>query len=417
MKLRENEVARPRNIILLVGDGMGVSEITLARYVFAGAGGRLAMDSLPVKGACSTWSVMEEQPSRPDYVVDSASTATAWATGTKTSDGRISTEAGTDRDLPTILELAQKKGMRTGIVGTADLTDATPAVLAAHVADRSCGGPKDMAKCPQDRKSAGGPGSIAEQQIAHRVDVLLGGGRKRFEQATDAGPTVVQLASDYAVVKTAEELAAVKKGRVLGLFSSGNMSLEWNGEEAQPWSSSAATPQTCRQEQRPAAEPSLSVMTEKAIALLDRREAGTPGFFLQVEGASIDKQAHAANACGQIGETIAFDRAVAVAIAFARAHGDTLVIVTADHSHASQIVPLPTEKTHPGGLLSTLMTKYQVPLTVFYATTGDHRSQGHTGADVSIVAEGPGATEVAGVRDQTDLFKLMARALGLNAAP
>lgn len=411
------ESPHARNIILLVGDGMGVSEMTLARYYFAGAGGRLAMDSLPVKGACSTWSVLEDQPSRPDYVPDSAATATAWATGQKTSNGRISTAAGTDRDLTTILELARQKGMRTGIVSTADLTDATPGALAAHVSDRSCGGPGNMKRCPQDRKEAGGPGSIAEQQIDHKVDVLLGGGRKRFEQATDAGPTVMAFASDYAVVKTADELASVKKGRVLGLFASGNMSLEWNGSQALPWPSNAASPQACRPEQRPAAEPSLAVMTGKAIELLDRREADTPGFFLQVEGASIDKQAHEANPCGQIGETIAFDRAVAVASDFARARGDTLVIVTADHSHAGQIVPLPSDAAHPAGLLSTLMTKDQVPLTVFYASTGDHKSQGHTGADVPILAEGPGAEEVSAVRDQTDLFGLMTRALGLTAAP
>jgi alkaline phosphatase len=120
-------------------------------------------------------------------------TATAWATGHKTSNGRISTSAGDDRDFPTILELAQQRGYRTGDVTTAELTDATPAVLASHVAHRSCQGPTDMALCPQDRKSAGGPGSIAEQLIDHHVDVMMGGGYSRFEQPTDAGPQVVQL--------------------------------------------------------------------------------------------------------------------------------------------------------------------------------------------------------------------------------
>ncbi len=82
---------------------------------------------------------------------------------------------------------------------TAELTDATPAALAAHVAARTCQGPADMAQCPQDRTSAGGPGSIAEQEIAHGVDVLLGGGYRRFDQPTDGGPVVLQTPSRTAI--------------------------------------------------------------------------------------------------------------------------------------------------------------------------------------------------------------------------
>ncbi|RCJ32128.1 hypothetical protein A6769_28645 [Nostoc punctiforme NIES-2108] len=92
---------------------------------------------------------------------------TGWATGNKTSNGRISTTAGTDKDLKTILELAKERGYKTGDVTTAELTDATPAVLLSHMSDRSCQGPQDTANCPQDKKSAGGPGSIAEQSIDH----------------------------------------------------------------------------------------------------------------------------------------------------------------------------------------------------------------------------------------------------------
>jgi len=119
-----------RNIILFIGDGMGDSEITLARNYALGAAGRLALDTLPLTGAYTTYSVEENDPPLPNYVPDSAATGTAWATGSKTSNGRISTTAGTDRDLPTILEIAQQRGMRTGNITTAELTDATPAVLA-----------------------------------------------------------------------------------------------------------------------------------------------------------------------------------------------------------------------------------------------------------------------------------------------
>src|SRR5262245_33384843 len=183
-----------RNVLLFIGDGMGDSEITLARNYAVGAAGRLAMDRLPFTGEYTTYAVTESTPDIPDYVTDSAASGTGWATGVKTSNGRISTTAQTDRDVKTILEIAQERGYRTGDITTAELTDATPAVLAAHVAARSCQGPTDMLACPQDRKSAGGPGSIAEQMIAHRVDVLLGGGASRFAQPTEAGPTVAEVA-------------------------------------------------------------------------------------------------------------------------------------------------------------------------------------------------------------------------------
>src|SRR5215470_19652198 len=103
-------------------------------------------------------------------------------------------------------------------------------------------------------------------------------------------------------------------------------------------------------------------MTAKAIELLHRPTG--PGFFLQVEGASIDKQDHAANPCAQIGETIAFDRAVKIGIDFAKAHPDTLLIVTADHGHTSQIVPIPTDADHSIGLLSVLRTHDQALMAI-----------------------------------------------------
>ena len=166
-----------RNVILLIGDGMGNSEITIARNYEVGADGRLVMDTFPFTGAVTTYAVEESNSSIPNYVTDSAASGTAWSTGEKTSNGRISTTPSTDKDLRTILELAQENGFHTGIVTTAELTDATPAVLASHVSDRDCQGPSDsetMELCPQDRKATGGPGSIAEQMVDHHVDMLLG---------------------------------------------------------------------------------------------------------------------------------------------------------------------------------------------------------------------------------------------------
>jgi alkaline phosphatase len=122
-------------------------------------------------------------------------------------------------------------------VTTAELTDATPAVLAAHVVNRWCQGPADMERCPQDRKSAGGPGSIAEQLLDHGVDVLMGGGYARFDQATDAGPIVLQqaIAAGDRIVSAASGLEYVQPGRLLlRLFATGNMTIEWRGDEALP---------------------------------------------------------------------------------------------------------------------------------------------------------------------------------------
>ncbi len=404
-----------RSVILLIGDGLGDSEITAARNYHVGFAGRLRLDGLPMTGACTVSAVEDEPPHRPEYVADSAAAATAWATGQRTSNRRLSTAAGTGERLTTILELAQARGLRTGAVTTAELVDATPAALAAHVSHRRCYGPEDMEACPEDRKSNGGAGSIAEQLVDHRIDVLLGGGRRRFEQRIDGGPhagaTVIEsaVAGGYRVVGTAAELAAVRPGhKLLGLFHAGNMSTEWRGEPAAPYPGSG--PQRCREDQRPPTEPSLSEMTRKAIELL---QGSRSGFFLQVEGASVDKRAHAADPCGQIGETVAFDAAVGVALDYAHAHPDTLVIVTGDHGHASQIVPAPTAADHSPGVFSTLRTADGVPMVIAYGTNGLGRGQEHTGTQVRVAGQGPQAANLVGVIDQTDLFVVMARALRL----
>jgi alkaline phosphatase len=409
-----------QNIIMLLGDGMGDSEITLARNYHVGANGRLALDMLPYTGEYTTYALQEANPALPDYVTDSAASGTGWSTGQKTSNGRISTTAGSDQDLTTILELAKSAGMATGDVTTAELTDATPAVLASHVAERDCQGPADMEACPQDRKAAGGPGSIAEQEVDHGVDVLLGGGKQRFDQQIDGGASAGMSVTSYAqsrgyqLVTDADGLNAVTSDqKLLGLFASGNIDLEWTGKLA---AVGGTDPQMCQEGQRPANQPSLAAMTTKALELLDAKGnhgVGRKGFFLQVEGASIDKQDHAANPCGQIGETIAFDAAVQVALDFAAAHPDTLVIVTADHAHTSQIVPVGASSP---GETSTLITADGAEMTVNYATSDPGESQQHTGSEVRIAAQGPQAQRVLGITNQTDVFTTFEVALGFKSA-
>jgi alkaline phosphatase/streptomycin-6-phosphatase len=407
---------RAKNVILLIGDGMGDSEITIARNYAVGAGGRLALDSLPLTGAMTTYAVLETNPKKPVYTPESASTATAWSTGFKTANGRISTSAGTDKDLKTIIQLAKAAGYRTGNVTTAELTDATPAAPMANVASRSCQGPLDMALCPQDAKSEKGPGSIAEQSIDLGVDVLLGGGKARYAQTIDFGPyagqTVIQSAvsQGYSVITKKSELLAAQPGKkLLGLFNAGNMSVQWTG---QPAAKPASGPQRCQTGQRPRNEPSLSEMTTKALQLLSKRTPGSggKGFFLQVESASIDKRDHVSQPCEQIGETINFDEAVRVALDFAKQNPNTLIIVTGDHSHTSQITD---NDATPAGFSSKLITKEGEIMTVTYGTGDTPTGQRHTGSQLRVAAQGPQAANVVGVIDQTKIFQIMVRALNI----
>jgi alkaline phosphatase len=408
-----------RNVILLIGDGMGDSEITLARNYEYGAGGRMALDTLPLTGAMTTYSVLADGRT-PDYTPESASTATAWSTGSKTVDGRISTDSR-DRDLPTVLDQAERSGLRTGVVTTSELTDATPAAPMSHVTSRTCQGPADMVACPQDVKAAGnrgGPGSIAEQSIDHDVDVLFGGGRNRYEQTVTggqyAGRTVVQQAQaeGYRYVTDERALRSLAPARqpVLGLFAPGNLATRWEG----PTAARPPVPATRCNEKNPAAaaEPALDVMTRKAIDLLAAPQGpgGNKGFFLQVESASIDKQDHAAEPCEQIGETVNFDRAVKAALEFAAHDRNTLVIVTGDHAHTSQIVEVGSQ---PAGFSSILTTDEGAQMQVTYGTGSTPNGQGHTGSQIRVAAQGPQAANVVGVIDQTEIATIMRRALRL----
>jgi alkaline phosphatase len=407
---------------MFLGDGMGDSEITIARNYQVGAAGRLAMDGLPFSGEYTTYAVERgTTPLKPVYVTDSAASGTGWSTGHKTYNNAISVDPVTGKPMTTILEMAQKAGYKTGNITTAELTDATPAVLDSHISLRGCQGPADMATCPNETKAAGGLGSIAEQTIDHKVDVLMGGGKNRFDQVATTTPvttTVLQQAQalGYNIATDAAGMQAAQPGKpFLGLFAPVNMDLEWSGPLASPYPGPAAT--TCSPNSaRSATQPHLDDMTKKAIDLLSAqsRPFGR-GFFLQVEGASIDKQDHAENPCGQIGETVAFDAAIKVALDWAKFHPDTLIIITADHGHTSQIIDPPTAADHTPGAMATIISPVDnSAMTINYATNLDTRSQSHTGTEVRIVAQGPQAANVLGTTDQTDLFHTMARALGLE---
>lgn len=407
---------KARNVILLIGDGMGDSEITIARNYQVGAAGRLALDTLPLTGAYTTYSVYKDDPTKPDYDPESASTGSAWATGHKTYDGAISVTPD-GKPKPTVLELAKAAGFRTGDVSTAEIQDATPAVLVSHVAQRACKGPDLMATCPIEDKVNGGVGSISEQLVKTRPDVALGGGKEFFDQTVKAGRysglTVLQQAqvSGYQVVTDAAGLASATSNKpILGLFAKNNLDLEWVGPKP---TLTGTEPSRCEvNTARTATQPHLSDMAAKAISVLDRQTKGAKkGFFLQIEGASIDKQDHAANPCGQIGETVEFDKAVKLALAYQKKNPDTLVIATADHAHTSQIVEAGSTTM---GYTATLTTNEGSDMTISYATAPITGSQQHTGSELRVAAGGPQAANVLGVTDQTELFYTMTRALGVK---
>lgn len=405
---------KARNVILLLGDGMGDSEITIARNYQVGAAGRLAMDTLPLTGAYTTYAVQKDHPELPDYVTDSAASGTGWATGHKTYNGAISV-LPSGKPVPTILELAKAAGYRTGNVTTAELQDATPAVLGAHVVDRGCKGPDAMTACAVNDKLNGGAGSVAEQLVQTHADVMLGGGKQYFDQTVKAGKyqglTVLQQAqvNDYQVVTDAAGLATASAKRpILGTFAKNNMDLEWVGPT--PTRTGTAPAKCAVNTARTATQPHLVDMADKALTVLDAQSKHSKkGFFLQIEGASIDKQDHAANPCGQIGETVAFDAAIKRVLAYQKSHPDTLVVVTADHGHTSQIVEAATL-----GYTATLTTYDNANMTISYATSEITGSQQHTGTEVRIAAGGPQAANVLGVTNQTDLFFTFKRALGIK---
>ena len=274
--------AAPKNIILLIGDGMGASQLTAAKY----AKGQLDVERCPVGGLVTTHSINK-------MVTDSAASGTAMATGYKTTNGTISqTEDGVP--LKTALEIAEEKGKATGLVCTSAITHATPASFSAHVPSR------------------GMQPAIAEQMAAQDIEVLFGGGRGFFIPQSETGSlrkdekNVLQtLESRMEVITTIEEFQALETPvRVAGLFA----------DKALPKFSEGRI--------------GLPAMTEKALQILAQ---DSEGFFLMVEGSQIDWGGHAKDAKYILDETIDFDNAVGVVLDFAERDGDTLVIVTADH--------------------------------------------------------------------------------------
>jgi alkaline phosphatase len=480
-----NVPPQAKNVILFVGDGMGVSTVTAARILEGqlrgerGEENRLSFEHFPNVGLIKTYNTNQQTP-------DSAGTMTAIITGAKTRAGVISVDESVDRGdfanvsghrLTTLLEIAEDRGMSTGLVTTTAVTHATPAALYAHSPERKW---ESDAKLPKAAREAGFP-DIARQLIefdhGNGVDVVLGGGEQNFrpkaKNAAKSGDRPVvgvridtrDLTSEWKsgrpgsiFVRTCAELEAVQPAttkRLLGLFASGHLRFE----------AERAGGSFC--------EPSLTQMLTAAIKILERNPRG---YFLMVEGGRIDHGHHASNAYRALTDAIELSRAVAAATAHTRA-SETLLVVTADHDHVFTIAGYPTRGNDILGLVvgndSRGRPTPKPSLDIHgrpYTTLGYHNGPGypgasnaqpegpktfpnsakefqgasegrpnlsavntahrdyrqesaipltsetHSAADVPVYARGPGSHLFHGVQEQSYIFHAMVEALGWNRA-
>ncbi len=468
---------KAKNVILFVGDGMGVSTVTAARILEGqlkgkpGEENRLSFENYPHTAFSKTYS-WDQQTS------DSAPTMTAMATGYKAREGMLSVDHTTARGecnaaaidakkLKSILQYSAERGKSTGIVSTARLTHATPAALYAHTAARDWESDADLpttdvntgAPC---RGAASGVKDIARQLIEASpavrasLKVAMGGGRSYFLPNTRTDPEYpaakgrrldgrnlaeewvstrgTQGGAEYVWNKSQfEAFDPTRHQYLLGLFEPSH--LQYEADKANDG----------------AGEPTLSEMTDKALRMLmtDRK-----GFFLHVEGGRIDHAHHAGNARRALIETIEFSNAIRRTVDMLRATGQldqTLIIVTADHSHVFTIAGYPSRGNNILGLVRDVPTKDGEALSpsvdangLPYTTLGYQngpgyrgptgrpnlssvdttdlaflqeaaiplRSETHAGEDVGIYARGPKAYLVHGTMEQNWIFHVMRAAFG-----
>ncbi|MBI4410013.1 MAG: alkaline phosphatase [Gemmatimonadetes bacterium] len=338
--------AAPARVLLFIGDGAGVGTWTIARI----AAESLAIEKFPVVGLVDTRNAFGR-------ITDSAAGATALATGVRT----FNRAAGVGPDsVPrrTVLELAEERGLATGLVTNSYLTDATPAAFASHVPNRSL------------------RAEIADQIAAQGIDVLLGGGRGWFDGSLrpDSQNRLPDLCTHYACLWSAAEFRGLDLARtqtLLGLFARSEM---FYTEEPVP---------------------SLPEMTAAALAVLD----GDPdGFFLMVETESTDEWTHERKALDPVrAAALELDRAVAVGLQYQARHAETLIVVVGDHE--------------TGGLSLDQDTAGVWSLAYTSAPPAPSNVGGHTPMLVPVFARGPGAERFGGMLPNTRVGELLLEAV------
>ncbi|MBX9897361.1 MAG: alkaline phosphatase [Qipengyuania sp.] len=430
---------RAKNVILFVGDGMGVSTVTAARIYEGQKRGQtgeenlLSFETLPQTALVKTYNTDSQVP-------DSAGTATAMNAGVKTRIGYIGVSEAAERGdcasakanpLPLAAEAAKRAGLQVGIVTTTRITHATPAAVFGHSVDRDWESDSDIPAAERPE----GCTDLAAQLVAFPFDVALGGGRGKFFGSAGGGDRLdpaANLAARWArrtggsYVETAAALAAAPRGKpVLGLFAPSHLSYMIDRQ-----------PDTT--------QPTLSAMTADALA---RFAADGRGYYLMVEGGRIDHGHHAGQAGYALEEAVEFARAVRHAIDNTDPR-ETLILVTADHSHVFTIAGYPRRGNPILGLVTgggegagspdrpAIASDGQTYTTLGYAngpgavkgargapdTSLKARQQSlvplpsetHGGEDVPLYASGPGSQEVHGVLEQSRVGQIVKRALGLD---
>lgn len=340
-----------KNVILLIADGTGIAQISSGQLNLVGADGYLNLQRMPITGIVKT-------QSSNSLITDSAAGATAYSCGMKTDNGMIAFLPD-ESHCKTLLEIAEEKGMSTGLVATSTITHATPSSFAAHV------------------RSRGNQTGIAEQYVNSGVEVFLGGGREFFIPQDEDGSSrkdnrnlIEEFESKgYEYVSTADEMMGSTSEKLLGLFASSGMDSENR-------------------------TPTLGEMTNTALSNLSTNENG---FFLMVEGSQIDWAGHGNNAEYAIREMKDFDDAVKVALDFAVENGETLVVLTADHE--------------TGGMTMMNSSEDAQKLRVEWVT--DY----HTAVPVALMAYGPHAIQFSGWNDNTDIGIKIAELMNFGEFP
>jgi alkaline phosphatase len=339
---------KARNVIFFIGDGMGVSTVTAGRVFSVGVDGQLVLDQFPHTALSRTYAADSITP-------DSAPTMTAMMTGVNTNQSVIGYDATTEandfnndgngRTPWTLLELAKRRGMKVGAVSTATITHATPAATYAHINQRNNESDIALQALPTD--------ATFNQRLGAGLDILMGGGRRFFLSSTTVDEEGVRGArtdsrdlraefrnAGYKYVWNKAGFDAVQSLPVLGLFESSHMEYEHD---------------------RPSdlgGEPSLRDMTVKAIQLMEKAtRRGNEGYFLHVEAGRIDHAHHAGNAYRALVDTQELDEAIGAAAQIVDL-SETLIIVSADHSHVFNIagyplrplqeMPYPVKSYEPG---------------------------------------------------------------------
>lgn len=327
----ESEAQKAKKVIFLIGDGMGVSQI----YAGLTANhGHLNLEKTQVVG-------FHKNQASNIYVTDSAAGATAFATGFQTYNSAIGVDS-TKKPQISLIELAEKKGMSTGLVTTCDITDATPASFVAHQEQRSM------------------HEEIASDYLRSDIDVFIGGGRKYFTNRKD-GRNLVQDLKDknYDVVESIENLQKSTSKKLVGLLADENPIKISEGRGDQ-----------------------LIQSAQKAVSIL---EQNNKGFFIMIEGSQIDWGGHANDKDYVSSEMIDFDKVIGWAFSYADKNPETLVVITADHE--------------TGGM-ALLGGDFKTGKVEAKFITG-----GHTGQMIPVFAYGNEASKFSGIYNNFDIFK------------